>query len=956
METRLDEVTSGSLPHSVKQWQLASTDYELKSVRTPPQTGRTPGPGRGSSGTRFSAWTPLVHKPSNQQLFQERSVLLLHWFDLWSDAQRKQLLHALLTRCSQSQLKLCRDWLMASLPVVRVDFTAVLPRFLGLYVLSFLSPRDLAAAAQVSWHWRSLAEQDCLWSGRCLRRGWFLPYSPGVREGGAWRDHYVSCVSTLDWSPADTPPLRVWEEVEEEEEERRREFIRERLHQEKGERAWGSRLPSAAHPRWPVPEETVSGCPWPSWSSAGEGVVPGVGLRHREGKGTAGSSLRAGRAAMMSGGLGLVVEILSVLLLVSNRIPAYELVMCGTRSEVVLVLYDQRGTLPALLAQLQRVLAGRAACRLGLLCPGGTEELQVVRGVSLSEQSVLVPSTRDFWERMCGWVIPSEKGGGVDIFSPLAASARGVALMLTLSTITGLEVCAPMGLATGSFQNILSRWTSSSSRHLRVREEEEELEECYVHEAVLRGWCLQAQWMEEALGELRGLLGPRLHGVSLEARGRALGHFLWDRVSLEDVCVSAPLTRALIEGLSVLKGGAETRPLRSLAAFLSRRSEEEEEVKEDGQPTDSEDRGTEGGEDLLRAGPAPLPELAQMALDWRGAVVKELYHSEQQYQSRLASVLKVYHEPLTAAVDSNRPIISQASVHVILSPVEQILHLNRAFLRALGPRLALWGPGQCVGAVLLQLCSKLRLYLNYLHQYPSALRAVDECREKIPAFRAFLKRADRTIATHMLSLPELLLSPLWRLEEYVTLLQALSLTTPQDHPDHAPLAHALVAMTRHREFIRKMKSSSERDRLMEETQREIKGCPDLREGDRQLILTQDAALLQSPGEDLPHSLRTYQQVCDLGLFLFNDALVLTKRSVDHAPFSLAQHTTHTFLASVALGCLDAREITHSRYVHNAFILEGPSRSWACSTERAEDSECFLSALRSAALAALTPQG
>ena len=40
-----------------------------------------------------------------------------------------------------------------------MDFTAVLPRFLGLYVLSFLNPRDLAAAAQVSWHWRSLAEQ-----------------------------------------------------------------------------------------------------------------------------------------------------------------------------------------------------------------------------------------------------------------------------------------------------------------------------------------------------------------------------------------------------------------------------------------------------------------------------------------------------------------------------------------------------------------------------------------------------------------------------------------------------------------------------------------------------------------------------------------------------------------------------------------------------------------------------
>ena len=82
---------------------------------------------------------------------------------------------------------------------------------------------------------------------------------------------------------------------------------------------------------------------------------------------------------------------------------------------------------------------------------------------------------------------------------------------------------------------VLSRWTtaSSSGRRLCVRkgEELEELEEeeggapalRYVHEAVLRGWCIQARWMEEALGELRGLLGPRLHAVSLEARGRALG-------------------------------------------------------------------------------------------------------------------------------------------------------------------------------------------------------------------------------------------------------------------------------------------------------------------------------------------------------------------------------------------------------------------------------------------------
>lgn len=48
---------------------------------------------------------------------------------------------------------------MEAVPVTRVDFTSVLPRFLSLYVLSFLSPRDLCSAAQVCWYWRILAEQ-----------------------------------------------------------------------------------------------------------------------------------------------------------------------------------------------------------------------------------------------------------------------------------------------------------------------------------------------------------------------------------------------------------------------------------------------------------------------------------------------------------------------------------------------------------------------------------------------------------------------------------------------------------------------------------------------------------------------------------------------------------------------------------------------------------------------------
>jgi hypothetical protein len=40
-----------------------------------------------------------------------------------------------------------------------VDFSTVLPRFISLYIFSFLNPKDLCAAAQVSWPWKFLTEQ-----------------------------------------------------------------------------------------------------------------------------------------------------------------------------------------------------------------------------------------------------------------------------------------------------------------------------------------------------------------------------------------------------------------------------------------------------------------------------------------------------------------------------------------------------------------------------------------------------------------------------------------------------------------------------------------------------------------------------------------------------------------------------------------------------------------------------
>lgn len=34
---------------------------------------------------------------------------------------------------------------------------------------------------------------------KCIRFGWFLPYTPTDHEYGAWKHHYLACLSNLDW-------------------------------------------------------------------------------------------------------------------------------------------------------------------------------------------------------------------------------------------------------------------------------------------------------------------------------------------------------------------------------------------------------------------------------------------------------------------------------------------------------------------------------------------------------------------------------------------------------------------------------------------------------------------------------------------------------------------------------------------------------------------------------------
>lgn len=144
-----------------------------------------------------STWTPLANEETNNKIFEERRVLVVKWFEKWTDDQRKKIMEDLIVKCKTKQKEFVRDYVKDNIPVLKRDFTRHLPRVISLYIFSFLDPRSLSRCAQVCWHWKYLTELDQLWMPKCLRLAWNLPFMPGQYEVGVWKRNYVENIKTL---------------------------------------------------------------------------------------------------------------------------------------------------------------------------------------------------------------------------------------------------------------------------------------------------------------------------------------------------------------------------------------------------------------------------------------------------------------------------------------------------------------------------------------------------------------------------------------------------------------------------------------------------------------------------------------------------------------------------------------------------------------------------------------
>ncbi|CAI9173578.1 unnamed protein product [Rangifer tarandus platyrhynchus] len=893
--------------------------------------------------TRFSAWTPFSNKSLNRQLFQERVALISHWFDLWTNKQRQEFLFTIFLRCTKSQLRVIQDWFSERMQVAKVDFSTVLPRFISLYIFSFLSPKDLCAAAQVSWPWKFLTEQDCLWMPKCIKFGWFLPYTPTDNEYGAWKHHYIACVSNLDWlTPREAAAvygtLNEPKTEDEELQERQREKCLRKIVWEKI--ALHKQELFKVRPPWVSGTHCSRLFKSKCQPRLSQTVRDRVRLHETLEKQLVLSSLESlPKRSNISGCHSYPLlskknwrgvykndssssnALQPHFILISSRIPAYEMVANSVRAGIISVVYEHSGlNLETLLYLIEKALDGQMAQSVGIFSDGDSREINLLQGYKIGIKNLLMPEVRDFWEKLGSYVAPEEEGGHVDLFVPLGASEAGIEVLSQLSQLTGTLFTAPTGIATGSYQHVLSDWLG--------RQWETAPPSIYFSEPKLQTWSSFTDFLEDTLKSVRKQLSPLFKELQKNISGRMIGQFVFDTMSVANILNNQEIVQALADGL----------------IELSKENSERDVIEDNPQDTKPSLSKNDPNFELL----VKLERKLQLdSAEKRTRVVRELFKSERKYVQMLEIVRDVYVRPLRAALSSNRAILSATNIQIMFSDILQILRLNRRFLDDLRDRLQEWGPAHCVGEIFIKFGSQLNTYTNFFNNYPMVLKTIEKCREMIPAFRAFLKRHDKTIVTKMLSLPELLLYPSRRFEEYLHLLYALRLHTPAEHIDRGNLTIAIDQIKNYKGYIDQMKQNiNMKDHLLD-IQRLIWGCPTLSEANRYLIRVQDVAQLHCCDEDISFYLRLYEHTCDLSLFLFNDALLVSSRGTSHTPFERTSKSTYQFIASVALHRLIIEDIPDSKFIKNAFILQGPKHEWICATEVEDDKFLWLSVLQNA---------
>ncbi|KAK2570590.1 Epithelial cell-transforming sequence 2 oncogene-like [Acropora cervicornis] len=767
--------------------------------------------------THYSAWTPIIHSASNSQ------------FSMWTDDQRKKFLNFILKKCKKSQLRFVNDgWCKKQLPIHHLDFTTVLPRFISTYIFSFLDPRSLCRAAQTSWHWKFLSEQDVLWMPKCLQFGWYLPYTPSCRENGCWKHHYVMCTYSLDMEAPSKmvetygqftgnttkviskkgktrrPPWLDTDPNPSDLEQARKALLYEHNpnlpqspDQMRAKRLGLSTRPSHKRSHTApgklimskVIDESVIEQPWSKPSSASPV------RRQLNSKATARQSCPN-----------------PTVIFISSEIPACELLLDAVMFGVIAIPYDYEGTtLDVLLEKLRLQLNARQAKCIGFFVSGESGTVRLVKDQTLSETTLSEPNMRHFWENVATSISTQEAGGHVDIFLPLAETEQGMDLLAQLGLLTNMQFSCPTGI-TGSFPRVESEWLFVLNGITPPA--------LYFNMTKLGAWSETVDYIEECVDVVKKNLHSFFNEEQRNLASRLVGQITFEALHMCEIYRISEISSTLVD--AVILAGRDNAaknwndPVQELIRCLQKNGYKDKKNKETmktGETSDEENSDGEFEDKFVIASELKVPvsskEFSAMmtgtsAIEKRTLLAQQILSSELTYMKHLSVIQSVFKKPLEAALAS-----------------------NSALSNDLSNRLEQWNSHQMLGDVFVKFTTQLRAYTNFLNNYPVTLQTLERCKEQNPQFRSFLGRHEKQPNTKMMSLAELLFLPEKQLTCYVQLLESFLRYTPPDHQDRGNIVKAIAKFKDLVHLFRQYKERLERETFLQDLQKRIVNCPSL---------------------------------------------------------------------------------------------------------------------------------
>ncbi|NWZ87241.1 ITSN1 protein, partial [Poecile atricapillus] len=254
----------------------------------------------------------------------------------------------------------------------------------------------------------------------------------------------------------------------------------------------------------------------------------------------------------------------------------------------------------------------------------------------------------------------------------------------------------------------------------------------------------------------------------------------------------------------------------------------------------------------------------------RQGYIHELIVTEENYVNDLQLVTEIFQKPLMES-----ELVTEKEVAMIFVNWKELIMCNIKLLKALRVRKKMSGekmPVKMIGDILTAQLPHMQPYIRFCSCQLNGAALIQQKTDEVPDFKEFVKRLAMDPRCKGMPLSSFLLKPMQRVTRYPLIIKNIIENTPENHPDHSHLKHALEKAeelcSQVNEGVREKENSDRLEWIQAHVQ-----CEGLSE---QLVFNSVTNCL-GPRKFL-HSGKLYKAKSNKELygFLFNDFLLLTQ--------------------------------------------------------------------------------